>query len=63
MEEVNTFPNDGAVTIKDVAAYLKVSTRTVRNWWDSNPEFPRARKIGRQTRWEAKEVRDWWQNQ
>lgn len=40
------------------AQALGVSVRTVRAW-DSGGRIPSPRRIGRATRWDAAELRDW----
>ena len=43
------------LTISDVAATLKVSTKTIRRWWYSG-EIPQPIKIGRSLRWRQSDI-------
>lgn len=46
-------------TCQDVAAYLLLSYSHVRNRLIYEPDFPKARRVGKAKRWVAEEVKEW----
>lgn len=51
---------DDVWTIEDLAAYFKVTRRTIREWRETDPTFPRPLELpGRSVRWFRGDVVDW----
>lgn len=47
-------------TIDDVASYFKVTARTIREWCELDPTFPRSLDLpGRSVRWYREDVVAW----
>lgn len=51
-------PDPLLLTAAAVAQALGISVRTLRTW-DSGGRIPAPRRIGRATRWDAAELREW----
>lgn len=55
-----TPPTEPLFTVETLAAYLGLSTQTIRNWRSSSPrKGPRAVMVGNQVRWRPEEVSAW----
>ncbi|MBW2329394.1 MAG: helix-turn-helix domain-containing protein [Deltaproteobacteria bacterium] len=52
--------NNNALSIKEVAEYFKVSTRTIRDWLKRDESFPRPFKKFGTLRFRREEIDKYW---
>lgn len=57
---MDTPTNSEALSLKKVAEYFDVSTRTIRQWLDRDEEFPRPFKKFGTLRFRRAEIENYW---
>ena len=60
MNSENHTAEDEYLTLDEVCDLLQICRSTVYNWTDSDPTFPRRRKVGPvKVRWSRREIIAW----